>query len=146
MADNWLGERLAELREALGWDQGEMADKLHRDRSTVNAWERGRRRVPIAVMHSLSGQLGLPLSIWEKHGPRPSSVVGAAHKNIPGAVVPTAKIRDALMVSLGRILAYASRGEDVPWKEAAAMVAEISEMLGLLDGDTKPTQHAGGKG
>lgn len=146
MADNWLGERLAEFREATGLDQGKLAKMVHRDRSSINAWERGRRKIPLAVLHSLSGQMGLPLTIWDKNGPRPSSVIGASQKPIQGAVVPASQVRDALMAALGKTLAYASRDEPVPWREVSAMIAEVSEMLGLLESGTTPTLHANGKG
>ena len=37
-----MKNRIAELRVAHGWSQGDLADRLHVSRQTVNALERGR--------------------------------------------------------------------------------------------------------
>jgi len=39
----WVAMRLRRARESLGWTQKELSDRLGVCRSTVSAWERGKR-------------------------------------------------------------------------------------------------------
>ena len=45
---------LRELREAQGWTQGELAERLGVDAGTVGKWERGRTRPRLGYLLSMA--------------------------------------------------------------------------------------------
>ena len=49
-----LGARIATLRRAMGWSQGELAEKLQVSPSAVGMYEQGRREPAAAILVHLS--------------------------------------------------------------------------------------------
>lgn len=73
-----LGARIAELRKAQGVTQVQLAEWLEVSQQTVNAYEVGRRRMPVSSLPRLARLLGVSLEelIGEearpaKRGPAP---------------------------------------------------------------------------
>lgn len=56
-----LGERVAQLREARNITQVQLAQALDVSQQTVQAYEVGRRRVPVATLRLLAKTLGVTL-------------------------------------------------------------------------------------
>jgi transcriptional regulator with XRE-family HTH domain len=61
MTDEQLGSRLRELRDTSGMSQGELADALGVDQSTVSRIERGQRAVTARELALASGALRVTL-------------------------------------------------------------------------------------
>ena len=57
-----IGRRIAELRDARGWSQGELAERLHVSRQTVSNWERGKTLVDVQSLAAMAAEAGCPLS------------------------------------------------------------------------------------
>ena len=57
-----IGRRIAELRDARGWSQEELAERLHVSRQTVSNWERGKTLVDVQSLAALAAEAGCPLS------------------------------------------------------------------------------------
>lgn len=57
-----IGRRIAELRDARGWSQEELAERLHVSRQTVSNWERGKTLVDVQSLAAMAGEVGCPLS------------------------------------------------------------------------------------
>jgi DNA-binding XRE family transcriptional regulator len=70
-----LGSRLADLREAMGWTQEQLADAVGRRTNAVSEWERGVHRPPASALIRLCRNFGWPETIFEEGGPMPSTVV-----------------------------------------------------------------------
>lgn len=56
-----LGARIAQLRKEQGITQVQLADWLGVSQQTVNAYEVGRRRMPVSALPTLARLLGVPL-------------------------------------------------------------------------------------
>lgn len=54
-----LGERIAMLRRGMGWNQSELARRLHISTSAVGMYEQGRREPSLASLVELAGVLGV---------------------------------------------------------------------------------------
>ena len=54
-----LGERIALLRRGLGWNQAELAKRLHISTSAVGMYEQGRREPSLTGLVELSCVLGV---------------------------------------------------------------------------------------
>ncbi len=54
-----LGKRLRRLREARGWTQQDLADRLSLDRSTVSCYEAGRRTPDIHMADKIAALFGI---------------------------------------------------------------------------------------
>ena len=57
-----IGRRVAELRDARGWSQEALAERLHVTRQTVSNWERGKTLVDVQSLAAMADELGCPLS------------------------------------------------------------------------------------
>ena len=57
-----IGRRIAELRDARGWSQEELAERLHVSRQTISNWERGKTLVDVQSLAALAAEAGCPLS------------------------------------------------------------------------------------
>ena len=57
-----IGRRIAELRDARGWSQEELAERLHVTRQTVSNWERGKTLVDVQSLAAMADEMGCPLS------------------------------------------------------------------------------------
>jgi putative transcriptional regulator len=58
--------RLRELRDARGWTQGALADRLEVSRQTVNALETGRYDPSLPLAFRISRLFGEPIeAIWQ---------------------------------------------------------------------------------
>ena len=56
---NMLGERIALLRRGLGWNQSDLARRLHISTSAVGMYEQGRREPSLSGLVELAGTLGV---------------------------------------------------------------------------------------
>lgn len=54
-----LGERIALLRRGLGWNQAELARRLHISTSAVGMYEQGRREPSLKSLVELADALGV---------------------------------------------------------------------------------------
>ena len=54
-----LGARIATLRRAAGWSQGELAQKLQVSASAVGMYEQGRREPSVALLVEMSRLFGV---------------------------------------------------------------------------------------
>ncbi len=54
-----LGERIALLRRGQGWNQAELARRLHISTSAVGMYEQGRREPSLSGLVELAGVLGV---------------------------------------------------------------------------------------
>jgi transcriptional regulator with XRE-family HTH domain len=61
MADAPIGKRIRLRRQALKWTQQQLADKLHVNRATVSAWERGKQ-LPERNEGAIEAALGISLA------------------------------------------------------------------------------------
>jgi transcriptional regulator with XRE-family HTH domain len=74
-----LGARIAELRKAQNITQAQLAETLEVSQQTVNAYEVGRRRMPLSSLPVIARYLGAaveelmgePISVSKKRGPAP---------------------------------------------------------------------------
>ena len=57
-----IGRRIAELRDARGWSQEELAGRLRVSRQTVSNWERGKTLVDVQSLAAMADEMGCPLS------------------------------------------------------------------------------------
>ena len=57
-----IGRRVAELRDARGWSQEALAERLHVTRQTVSNWERGKTLVDVQSLAAMADELACPLS------------------------------------------------------------------------------------
>lgn len=68
-----FGERAAQLRKARGITQVQLAEALGVSRQTVQAYEVGRRRVPVSTLRLLANTRSVSLDEWMaegEHAPR----------------------------------------------------------------------------
>ncbi|GAB1380598.1 helix-turn-helix transcriptional regulator [Pararhodobacter aggregans] len=56
-----MRNRITELRQARGWSQADLAQRLDVSRQTVNALERGRYDPSLPLAFRLAGLFGLPI-------------------------------------------------------------------------------------
>lgn len=56
-----MRNRIAELRQARGWSQADLAQRLDVSRQTVNALERGRYDPSLPLAFRLAGLFALPI-------------------------------------------------------------------------------------
>ncbi|MBZ9753580.1 helix-turn-helix transcriptional regulator [Deinococcus sp. HMF7604] len=56
-----MNNRLRELREARGWTQGVLADRLNVSRQTVNALETGRYDPGLPLAFRIAREFGQPI-------------------------------------------------------------------------------------
>lgn len=56
-----MRNRIAELRQAQGWSQSDLAQRLDVSRQTVNALERGRYDPSLPLAFRLAGLFALPI-------------------------------------------------------------------------------------
>ena len=56
-----MDSRVRELREAQGWSQGELAERLAVSRQTVNAIETGRFDPSLPLAFKIAGVFGEPI-------------------------------------------------------------------------------------
>ncbi|MGI9254052.1 MAG: helix-turn-helix domain-containing protein [Thermomicrobiales bacterium] len=56
-----VGARLAEERQARGWSQADLAERLGVDRTAVGRWERGNRAVPLHRLIVAARLFALPV-------------------------------------------------------------------------------------
>lgn len=143
-----IGDRLAELRGVLGWSQERLGQEVGRDRSAVNAWENGRRLPDTGVFYALASKYGWPLEMFMEGGPRPGTVVSRPGRpvDVRPAAVTLDRVNEAMMVALGSFSRYAVKDEPIPWREAMQVLADLSEMLGLIEGAATPKGNGAAKG
>jgi transcriptional regulator with XRE-family HTH domain len=63
-----FGEKLAELREARGWTQGELAAACGTTAGVVRAWEADRREPLLSAAKRLAAALGVSLDVFPMPG------------------------------------------------------------------------------
>lgn len=73
-----IAERMSDLRDAMGWDQADVANLVDRTWQTVSDWERRVRPTPRKVLARLAREQGWPITIFTEGGPMPASVVNSA--------------------------------------------------------------------
>ena len=56
-----MNNRLRELRDARGWSQGELAERLEVSRQTVNALETGKYDPSLPLAFRIARLFGLPI-------------------------------------------------------------------------------------
>ena len=56
-----MNNRLRELRDARGWSQGELAERLDVSRQTVNALETGKYDPSLPLAFRIARLFGLPI-------------------------------------------------------------------------------------
>jgi len=57
-----VAAKLRELRESLGWNQGEVAEKLNKTQSYVSRCETGSRRLDLSELEAFANLYGKALS------------------------------------------------------------------------------------
>ena len=82
-----IAERMSDLRDAMGWDQADVAKLVDRTWQTVSDWERGLRPPPSKVLTRLAREQGWPITIFTEGGPMPASIVNSAVNNRPREVM-----------------------------------------------------------
>ena len=74
-----LGARIAEIRKAQGITQVQLAETLSVSQQTINAYEVGRRRMPVSALPTIARHLGVSIeellgdtsAAARKRGPAP---------------------------------------------------------------------------
>lgn len=82
-----VGARLREMREARGWTQQEVADRLEVARTTMVAIEKGERRVKPGELVELAGLYGRPVSDLLQRGAPPVGFAAQLRGALPAAPV-----------------------------------------------------------
>lgn len=72
-----LSDRLRKSREAAGFDQIHIAERLAKKRTTVSNWERGRNRPDELALRAWAHETRVPLE-WLKWGSNPEDTTGDA--------------------------------------------------------------------
>ena len=107
-----LGERVAQLRKARGITQVQLAEALGVSQQTVQAFEVGRRRIPVSTLRLLAKTLSLSLDelVAEgEHAPRKRSPVPKVQRQMERiSALPKPKQR-AVMDVTEAMLAQQSR-------------------------------------
>ena len=67
-----LGTRIAELRKAQGITQVQFAKSLQLSQQTINAYEVGRRRMPVSLLPAIAKLLGVSLEELISEEPKPA--------------------------------------------------------------------------
>jgi transcriptional regulator with XRE-family HTH domain len=68
-----IGRRIAQLRQARGWDQQELGSRLNLDQPAISRIERGQRGLSALELHLLAREFGvLPESIVARDEPEPA--------------------------------------------------------------------------
>jgi transcriptional regulator with XRE-family HTH domain len=81
-----IGKRIKDLREAMGWTQGELGDQAGVAWTQVSAWENGHARPPRGRLERLAERNGWPVEIFADGGPSPKTAVsGSLMVREPGA-------------------------------------------------------------
>lgn len=70
-----LADRLRKSREAVGFDQVDIANRLAKKRSTISNWERGKNRPDELALRAWAHETRVPLE-WLKHGTDPGDGTG----------------------------------------------------------------------
>src|SRR5262245_37679965 len=65
-----FGPRLRELRDAAGWNQTELADRLGVAQRTVSSWERGDREPALGMLVRLAEVLAVDLRAFFEPAPK----------------------------------------------------------------------------
>lgn len=81
-----VAQRIRDLREAVGWTQAQLAQRVNRLVGAVSKWERGVKRPPRTVLERLAKQQGWPVEIFGEGGPMPSVVIRRRPEEGAGAV------------------------------------------------------------
>ena len=81
-----IAERMSDLRDAMGWDQADVAKLVDRTWQTVSDWERGVRPTPRKVLARLVREQDWPIAIFTEGGPMPASIVNRPVNKRPGEV------------------------------------------------------------
>ena len=81
-----IAERMSDLRDAMGWDQADVAKLVDRTWQTVSDWERAVRPPPKNVLVRLAREQSWPITIFTEGGPMPASVVNGPVIKRPGEV------------------------------------------------------------
>ena len=99
-----LGEQIIRARQAKGWSQAQLAEKLHVVRQTVSKWEQGRSVPDVQALVQLSQVLEVPLEEL-LGGPEPDRTPSAGE---------TAQIA-AQLARISEELAAKNRRNDQMW-------------------------------
>lgn len=75
-----LGERIASLRKVHSITQAQLAEALGVSQQTVQAYEMGRRRIPVSAMPVVARTLAVPLEELFGESSRPASKRGPASR------------------------------------------------------------------
>lgn len=119
-----LGERIRELREAKGWQQDELAQKMGLSRETLSGIENGRRHVKAEELgrfadvlgvssDQLLGRIALDKVNLEKIYPQ-ERAVEAMRINVPAKNLQ--KFKEVLLYVLNKVGARSNVGETVIYK------------------------------
>lgn len=119
-----LGERIRELREAKGWQQDELAQKMGLSRETLSGIENGRRHVKAEELgrfadvlgvssDQLLGRIALDKVNLEKIYPQ-EKAVEAMRINVPAKNLQ--KFKEVLLYVLNKVGARSNVGETVIYK------------------------------
>ena len=76
-----IAERMSDLRDATGWSQADLGERVDRVWQTVSDWERGERPPPRRVLVRLAREQGWDIEIFTEGGPMPSTVVNKPVNN-----------------------------------------------------------------
>ena len=107
-----LGERVAQLRKARGITQVQLAEALEVSQQTVQAYEVGRRRIPVSTLRLLSKTLSVSLDELMadgEHAPRKREAVPQVQRQLERiSQLPKPK-RRAVMDVIEALLAQQGR-------------------------------------
>ena len=107
-----LGERVAQLRKARNITQVQLAESLGVSQQTIQAYEVGRRRLPVSTLRQLAKTLGVSLDelmAEGAHAPRKRGPVSQIQQNLERiSLLPKPKQR-AVMDVIEAMLAQQGR-------------------------------------
>jgi transcriptional regulator with XRE-family HTH domain len=123
-----IGDRLVDLRAAMGWTQQDLGSEVGRGVGTVSEWERGVRLPTRRALDLMLARHRWPVEMFEAGGPMPSTVVNRAltARSVSEPQPPKPKLAGAAARFYRAIIrdltASFGQGEMVSVEEAASYV------------------------
>lgn len=126
-----IGDRLRDLRDAMGWTQDDLAREVGRRSNAVSEWERGARKPPKSVLTRLADDHGWPVAMFQVGGPMPHDVVNRpltaqAVREPTVPPYPVSRAEWAYLEAKREVMRYEERGELVPPRVALRLLWEVS--------------------